>query len=84
MKNCTLLSILIILAGCTSRTLEVPTKAGPLKYKSRRFAANEQFADILITEGTNSFRISGVKSDLVSGFQAGTDAALKIISAAKP
>lgn len=77
--------ILLLAAGCTTRSVTFPTKDGPLTITSKRFGVKESFTDIEIHQGTNSFIVRGTKSDLVTGLEIVTKAAIETaVKATKP
>ena len=73
-------TLLFGVSGCTTRTIEF----GGAKYTSRRFGVAEQFGDIELNSGTNSMRVKGVKSDLVTGMQVGAETVLKAAASLRP
>lgn len=73
-------TLLFGVLGCTTRTIEF----GGAKYTSRRFGVAEQFGDIELNSGTNSMRVKGVKSDLVTGMQVGAETVLKAAASLRP
>ncbi len=66
--------------GCTTRTIEF----GGARYTSRRLGVAEQFGKIEVRQGTNSFTVDGVQSDLVTGMKVGAETALKAAAALRP
>lgn len=78
----TVLAIILITAGCSTRQISLPNGT---TYKSFRLGVKEDFADIQFTQTTNgaaALRVQGLKSDLVTGFAAGVDAAINAVGKA--
>lgn len=62
MKATVLLTTILFLTACSTRTISI----GPAKYSSTRFGMKESFGEIKLTFGTNTFTIKAAESDQVT------------------
>ena len=66
----------LVSAGCTKRTLAMPTKAGPFVYESQRFGNKETLKEAtFVGADGSSFAIRGFTSDQVEALSAVAEAA---------
>lgn len=73
MKN--LLALVLLITGCSTRIVEIPTKAGPIRIQSTKFGTNERFTDLDVKFDGVDFHISGYNGDQVSAIKAAAEGA---------
>ena len=75
--------ILLLTAGCATRTVTLPD--GSILYKSTRLGNKEQIKRLEFRHGADVFILEGYSSDQVEALGIVTEAAVKAaISSAKP